>query len=86
MLDQILEGIMMALTWKAILFVAIGVFAGITVGAIPGLTGVMATAILVPFSFFMPPELGIPFLLGVRFYTRNTCKYTWNSACSCNVS
>ena len=66
MLDQILEGIMMALTWKAILFVAIGVFAGITVGAIPGLTGVMATAILVPFSFFMPPELGLPFLLGVH--------------------
>ncbi len=26
MLDQIIEGIMMALTWKAILFVAIGVF------------------------------------------------------------
>ena len=45
---------------------AIGVFAGITVGAIPGLTGVMATAILVPFSFFMAPTLGIPFLLGVH--------------------
>lgn len=66
MLDQIIEGIMMAFTFKAILMVAVGVFAGITVGAIPGLTGVMATAILVPFSFFMAPELGIPFLLGVH--------------------
>ena len=26
----------------------------------------MATAILVPFSFFMPPVLGIPFLLGIH--------------------
>jgi putative tricarboxylic transport membrane protein len=66
MMDQILQGIAMALTWQALGMVAVGVFAGITVGAIPGLTGVMATAILVPFSFFMAPTLGIPFLLGVH--------------------
>ena len=63
MIEQILEGVAMALTWQAVGMVAIGVFAGITVGAIPGLSGVMATAILVPFSFFMSPVLGIPFLL-----------------------
>lgn len=51
MIEQILEGISIALTFQALGMVAIGVFAGITVGAIPGLTGVMATAILVPFSF-----------------------------------
>ena len=66
MLDHILQGINMAFTFEALAMVAIGVFAGITVGAIPGLTGVMATAILVPFSFFMAPTLGIPFLLGVH--------------------
>ncbi len=66
MIDQILEGISMAMSFKAIGMVAIGIFAGITVGAIPGLTSVMATAILVPFSFFMSPILGIPFLLGVH--------------------
>lgn len=66
MIDQILEGISMALTWKGIAMVAIGVFAGLTVGAIPGLTSVLATAILVPFSFFMPPVLGLPFLLGIH--------------------
>lgn len=66
MFEQILEGVMMALTWQGIAMIALGVFVGITVGAIPGLTSVMATAILVPFSFFMPPVLGIPFLLGIH--------------------
>ncbi len=66
MFDTILEGIMLALSWQAVGMVALGVFAGITVGAIPGLTSVMATAILVPFSFFMPPVLGLPFLLGIH--------------------
>jgi putative tricarboxylic transport membrane protein len=66
MIDQILEGISIALTWQAISMVAVGIFAGITVGAIPGLSGVMATAVLVPFSFFMAPTMGIPFLLGIH--------------------
>lgn len=66
MIDQILQGISMALTIKALAMVAFGVFAGISVGAIPGLTGVMATAILIPFSFFMAPTEGIPFLLGIH--------------------
>ena len=66
MFDTILEGIAMALSWQAVGMVALGVFAGITVGAIPGLTSVMATALLVPFSFFMPPVLGLPFLLGIH--------------------
>ena len=66
MIDQILEGIQIAMNWQSLAMVAVGIFAGITVGAIPGLTGVMATSILVPFSFFMAPTLGIPFLLGVH--------------------
>lgn len=66
MFDQILEGVAMALTWKAVGMVAIGIFAGIATGAIPGLTSTMATALLVPFSFFMPPILGLPFLMGLH--------------------
>lgn len=66
MLEKIIEGVVMAFTWQGLAMVAFGVFVGITFGAIPGLTGVMATAILVPFSFFMPPVLGIPFLLGIH--------------------
>ena len=62
-MEQIFDAIVQAITLQALGMVAIGVFAGITVGAIPGLTSVMAIAVLVPFSFFMTPINGIPFLL-----------------------
>lgn len=65
-MEQVFEAIWQAITLQALFMVAIGVFAGITVGAIPGLTSVMAIAVLVPFSFFMAPINGIPFLLGIH--------------------
>ena len=66
LMDQIINGVAQFFTFKAVLMVMIGVAAGILVGAIPGISGVMATAVLVPFSFFMPPTEGIPFLLGLH--------------------
>ncbi len=42
-----------------------GLVAGIVVGALPGLTATMAVAVLAPFTFFMEPLIGLPFLLGV---------------------
>lgn len=66
LIDQVLQGISLYFTFKAVLMVTFGVAAGILVGAIPGISGVMATAVLVPFSFFMPPTEGIPFLLGLH--------------------
>jgi len=66
MMDQITQGITLAFTFKAIAMVFISVTAGIAIGAIPGVSGLMVTAVLVPFSFFMPPTEGIPFLLGVH--------------------
>ena len=65
-MEQVFEGIWQAITLQALVMVSLGVFAGITVGAIPGLTSVMAIAVLVPFSFFMAPINGIPFLLGIH--------------------
>jgi len=65
-MDQIFQGMTLYFTLKAVLMVTFGVAAGILVGAIPGISGVMATAVLVPFSFFMPPTEGIPFLLGLH--------------------
>ena len=45
--------------------IVLGVTTGVIVGAIPGLTATMAMALAVPVTFFMPPLLGIPFLLGL---------------------
>jgi len=45
--------------------ISFGVLAGITVGALPGLTATMTVAILTPVTFTLAPEIGIALLLGV---------------------
>lgn len=65
MIQSILNGLLGALSPQPLLALAIGVAAGGWFGAMPGLTTTMAMAILVPFTFFMDPLTGIPFLLGV---------------------
>lgn len=46
-------------------WIAVGLFLGIFVGSMPGLTTTMAMAILLPLAFFLEPLIGIPFLIGV---------------------
>lgn len=48
-----------------ILFLIVGVGAGIVVGALPGLTATMAIALLVPFTFTMPAIHGLVLLGGI---------------------
>lgn len=42
-----------------------GLVLGVVIGAIPGLTASIVVAILLPLTFFLPPVVGIGFLLGV---------------------
>ncbi len=65
MYDAFLEGIGLALRLDTMIYVSIGLFLGMFVGALPGFTTLMAMAILLPISFFLDPLLGIPFLIGV---------------------
>lgn len=65
MIDQFIEGFGMAMRLDTVTMVAIGLFAGMLVGSLPGFTTLMAMAILLPISFFMDPLVGIPFLLGI---------------------
>jgi len=46
-------------------FVFIGLTAGIIVGALPGLTATMGCALLIPFTFGLPPVQGLLMLLGI---------------------
>ncbi len=46
-------------------FVFIGLTAGIMVGALPGLTATMGCALLIPFTFGLPPVQGLLMLLGI---------------------
>ena len=65
MLDELLMGMQLMLTWQNISFALIGVAIGILVGSIPGLTVTMAIAIMVPITFKMSAIPAIAMLLGV---------------------
>ena len=65
MIEQFAEGALMAFRLDTLMMIAIGLFSGMLVGALPGFTTLMAMAILLPLSFFLDPLVGIPFLLGV---------------------
>jgi putative tricarboxylic transport membrane protein len=49
-----------------LLAIIAGVVLGITVGAIPGLSGPMAIAVAVPLTFYMQPLTGLAFLVSVN--------------------
>ncbi len=46
-------------TFHNVLLVFLGVLGGILVGALPGLTPTMGVALLVPFTFHLPPQEGL---------------------------
>ncbi len=52
-------------TLENLLVVALGLFVGITVGAIPGLNVPMIVALLLPITFYMSPVAGLSLLIGV---------------------
>jgi len=64
-LDQLLQATATVLRWDALAMIVVGNILGIVIGALPGLTATMGMAIFSPLTFFMPPLVGIPFLLGL---------------------
>jgi len=65
MLESLIDGAFLLLRWDTFGIMAVGLFLGMFVGALPGFTTVMAMALVLPISFFMHPLVGIPFLIGV---------------------
>ncbi len=45
----------------------LGMAFGVFVGATPGLTATMGVALVVPISFYLPPDAGLALILGVSF-------------------
>lgn len=54
-MDQLLEYLPVVFTWTNFLVLVCGSIGGMFFGAMPGLSPTMAVALLVPFSFYMPP-------------------------------
>ena len=65
MLQQLLDGFLLFATLESFIALGLGVFIGVIVGAIPGLTTPMAVALTLPFTFTLSPVTGILLLLGV---------------------
>ena len=65
-MTDILMGIQDAFTWLNILFLALGLFLGVIIGAIPGLNAPMAIAIAVPLTYYLPTTAAIGFLVGIN--------------------
>ncbi|MEE9256806.1 MAG: tripartite tricarboxylate transporter permease, partial [bacterium] len=65
MLESFFQGFNLLLRWDTYFYISAGLTVGMFVGAMPGLTTILAMSVLLPVSFKLEPMLGIPFLVGV---------------------
>ena len=69
MLDAIVAGLAALLTPQAMLFMLIGVIYGLIIGILPGLGGVVAMALLLPFTYGFEKAATLALLLGAHIAT-----------------
>lgn len=65
MLEQLIEGFVVAFTFTNLFFIVIGVAIGILFGVMPGVGGITALTLLIPVTFYMEPITAIAFLIGI---------------------
>jgi putative tricarboxylic transport membrane protein len=65
MIDAVLSGLFMIFQWPALGYLALGVFLGIWIGAVPGLGGILGLVVLLPFTYDMEPVAAFALLLGM---------------------
>lgn len=64
-MDNFLIGLSNVFTFHTFLILVCGVFGGILIGALPGLTSTMGVALLLPITYGMQATVGIVMLLGI---------------------
>ncbi len=69
MVEAIVSGLSALLTAQALLFLFIGVIYGLIIGILPGLGGVVAMALLLPFTYGYQPAATLALLLGAHIAT-----------------
>jgi TctA family transporter len=69
MIDAITAGLTALLTPQSLLFMTIGVVYGLVIGILPGLGGVVAMALLLPFTYGYEPAATLALLLGAHIAT-----------------
>lgn len=69
MFDAVLEGLLLVVQWPAVGYLFLGVAIGMFFGAVPGLSGLVGMAILLPFTFGLDAGPAFAFLLGMYAVT-----------------
>ena len=69
MLEAIGAGFMSLMNVQAMVFMTIGVVYGLVVGILPGLGGIVAMALLLPFTYGYDPVATLGLLLGAHIAT-----------------
>jgi putative tricarboxylic transport membrane protein len=65
MFEAVFAGLVSVVAWPAVGWLGLGVMIGLYFGAVPGLSGLVGMAILLPFTFGMEPVSAFAFLLGM---------------------
>ena len=65
MLESAWIGLTLVVQWPAAGYLLLGIMIGLYFGAVPGLSGLVGLAILLPFTFEMDPASAFAFLLGM---------------------
>ena len=65
LLQNVLMGMDMLMQWEVFFSAAAGVMFGIFMGAIPGLSDIIAICLMVPFTFYLNPIAGVAMLMGL---------------------
>ena len=58
-ISNLMQGFAVALTFKNLLFMLVGILLGVLIGVLPGLGGANGVAILLPLTFSIPPTSAI---------------------------
>jgi putative tricarboxylic transport membrane protein len=65
MLQALLDALVMAASFENLFAIIIGIATGVILGSIPGLSGTMAIALIVPLTFLWSPLFSIALLMGL---------------------
>ena len=72
MMDTVLQAFMIILEPSRLAILFVGVILGLIVGVIPGLSGVVGLAILIPFTYGLDPYAAFALLIGMHAVTTNS--------------
>ena len=63
--EALQEAIVLVFTFKTMMWLAIGVFIGVGVGAMPGLSASTGVALMLPLTFTLPQASALGLLIGL---------------------